>query len=127
MRLLVSHQPPASHFCQPHAHSLFYSLHVIAKMVLLCVTVADINSRKALLDNYSYTCGSPLQDIELPEPFKEVYVVRNISCYEPTEKLYYSAGYDPICIYYAEEVTVQDAIAEFFPQCTQCSKPKIKK
>ena len=87
MRLLVSHQPPASHFCQPHAHSLFYYLHVIAKMVLLNVTVADINSRKALLDNYSYTCGSSLQDTELPEPFKEVYV-RNISCYKPVEKLY---------------------------------------
>ena len=80
----------------------------------------------SLLDNYSYTCGSSLQDIELPEPFKEVYV-RNISCYEPIEKLYYSAGYDPICIYCAEEVTVQDANADFFPQCTQCSKPKIKK
>ena len=89
-------------------------------MVLICVTVADINPRKALLDNY-YTCGSSLQDIELPEPFKEVYV-RNISCYEPIEKLYYSAGYDPICIYCAEEVTVQDANAEFF---SQCSKPKI--
>ena len=58
----------------------------------------------SLLDNYSYTCGSSLQDIELPEPFKEVYI-RNISCYEPIEKLYYSAGYDPICIYCAEEVT----------------------
>ena len=23
MRLLVSHQPPARNFCQPHAHSLF--------------------------------------------------------------------------------------------------------
>ena len=84
MRLLVSHQLPASHFCQPHAHSLFYYLHVITKMVLLCVTVADINSRKALLDNYSYTFGSSLQDIELPVPFKEVYI-RNISCYEPVE------------------------------------------
>ena len=36
------------------------------------------------------------------------------SCYEPAEKLYYSAGYDPICIHCAEEVTVQDANAEFF-------------
>ena len=65
------------------------------------------------------------QDIELSVPFKEVYV-RNISCYEPIEKLYYSARYDPICIYCAEEVIVQDANAEFFPQCTHCSKPKIK-
>ena len=49
MRLLVSNQLPTSHFCQPHAHSLFYYLHVIANMVLLCVTVIDKNSRKALL------------------------------------------------------------------------------
>ena len=100
-------------------------------MVLLCVTVADTNSRKALLPweiveshsetdtireffnsvylshywitIFSYTFGSSLQDIELSEPFKEVYLC-NISCYEPIEELYYSAGYDPICIYCAEEV-----------------------
>ena len=104
---------------------ILYYLHLIAKMVLLYVTVADINSRKALLpweiveshpetdtireffnsvclshqllDNYSYTCGFSLQDIELPQPFREVYI-RNINCYEPIEMLYYSAGYDPICI-----------------------------
>jgi len=28
---------------------------------------------ESLLDNYSYTYGSSLQNIELPEPFKEVY------------------------------------------------------
>ena len=49
MRLLVSHQPPASYFCQPHVHSLFYYLHLIAIIVLLCMKVAAINSRKVLL------------------------------------------------------------------------------
>lgn len=78
---------------------------------------------ESLLDNFSFTCGSSLQDIELPEPIKEVYVC-NVSCYEPID---YSAGYDPICIYCAEDVVVEDASSEFYPQCTQCLKPKIKK
>ncbi|XP_065906831.1 uncharacterized protein [Dysidea avara] len=82
-------------------------------------------SLESLLDNYSYTCGSSLQDMELPEPFSEVYV-RNINCYDPIEKLYYSAGYTPICIYCAEEVEV-DVDSAFYPQCAHCQKPKIKK
>jgi len=86
--------------------------------------IVELNLKKkqhalleSLLDNHSYTCGSSLQDIELPEPFKEVYIC-NIS-YESIEKLYYSAGYDLICIYCVEEVTVQDVNAEFYPQCSQ--------
>ena len=82
-------------------------------------------SLESLLDNYSYTCGSSLQDMELPEPFSEVYV-RNINCYDPIEKLYYSAGYTPICIYCAEEVEV-DVDSAFYPQCAHCQKPKITK
>lgn len=35
---------------------------------------------------------------ELPEPFKEVYV-RNINCYDPIEKLYYSTGYGPVAMH----------------------------
>ena len=82
-------------------------------------------SLESLLDNYSYTCGSSLQDMELPEPFSEVYVC-NINCYDPIEKLYYPAGYTPICIYCAEEVEV-DVDSAFYPQCAHCQKPKIKK
>ena len=63
---------------------------------------------ESLLDTYSYTCGSSLKDIGFP--FSEVYVC-NINCYDPIEKLYYSAGYAPTCIYCAEEVV--DANSEF--------------
>ena len=58
---------------------------------------------------------------ELPEPFSEVYV-RNINCFDPIEKLYYSAGYTPIYIYCAEEVEVDVVSSEFYPQCLQLQK-----
>ena len=49
MRLLVSHQPPASNFCQLYAHSLLLFLMHVIKMVLLCITVIDTSLRRALL------------------------------------------------------------------------------
>jgi len=79
-----------------------------------------------LLLVHIHTCGSSLQDMELPEPFSEVYV-RNINCFDPTEKLYYSAGYIPICIYCAEKVEINVDSSEFYPQCLHCQKPKVKK
>jgi len=121
MRLLVSHQPPASHFFNHIRTHYFITYTGLQKWCrLLCVTVVDKNSRKTLLswetveshsettllDNYSYTCSSSLQNIKLSSRTIQGVYIRNISCYEPIEKLYYSAGYDPICIYYAEEVTV---------------------
>lgn len=52
------------------------------------------------LEDWSFTCGSQLQDLDLPGELGEVYV-REMSCGEPIEKLYYSAKYDPICVYCA--------------------------
>ena len=57
-------------------------------------------------------------------PFYEVYVC-NINCYDPIQKLYYSAGYASICIYCAEEVA--DANSEFYCQCEYCQEPKRKR
>ena len=47
------------------------------------------------LDGLVYTCGSSLQDLDLPKPLDEVYV-RNLNCGDPVEKLYYTSGYEPI-------------------------------
>ena len=49
----------------------------------------------------------------------------NLKCFDPVEKLYYSAGYSTICIYCAGsmEGSVPDAA---YPQCIHCaSKPKV--
>lgn len=51
-----------------------------------------------LLFNYSYTCGSQLKDLDLPEEFKNVEI-RVHNCQDPIEKFYYSAKYEPnVCI-----------------------------
>ena len=55
------------------------------------------------LDGLMFTCGSLLEDLNLPEALKEVYV-RDVSCLDPIEKLYYSCNYDPICIHCAAEL-----------------------
>ena len=76
------------------------------------------------LDGLMFTCGSSLEELELPAPLNEVYV-RNVNCADPIEKLYYSAGYDPICIYCAANVTADRP--EYYPQCCECKQPMIKK
>lgn len=63
------------------------------------------------IDDISFTCGAPLQDLQLPGRLSEVYT-RELSCGEPIEKLYYTAKYTPICIYCADDV-------ESVPQCLQ--------
>ena len=43
----------------------------------------------------TYTCGSQLKDLDLPEEFKNMEIwVHN--CQDPIKKLYYSAKYEPI-------------------------------
>ena len=70
------------------------------------------------LDGLSFTCGSSLQDLDLPQPLDQVYV-RSMNCFEPIEKLYYFAGYEQICIYCATQVDCEGT--EFYPQCACCS------
>ena len=74
----------------------------------------------------SFTCGSPLQDLELPGRLAIVYV-RDISCEQPIERLYYTAKYPPICVYCAHSLDEADSDSGYFPQCVGCKdKPKIK-
>jgi len=80
----------------------------------LLYSKTKLHNTELLLVNYSYTCGSSLQDMEFPEPFSEVYV-HNINCFDPIEKIYYSAGYTTICIYCAEEVEADVDSSEFYP------------
>ena len=87
-------------------------------------------SQRSLLDKslsgMSFSCGAPLQELDLPPELKEAVFVRNLQCGEPIERLYYTAKYEPICIYCAE--SVDDSNDENYPQCDQCmDKPPIPK
>ena len=78
-----------------------------------------------ILDNVSYSCGAVLKDLQLPPAFKDVEVKEHV-CNDPIEKLYYSAKYDPICIYCGVEQSYTSE--NVYPQCPGCSdKPPISK
>ena len=42
------------------------------------------------LDDLSFSCGSPLQEAELPQELLSVVYVRSSLCHDPVETLYYS-------------------------------------
>ena len=82
----------------------------------------------------SFTCGASLQDIDLPPLLNDVHVyVRSLNCFDLIEKLYFSAGYEPICFYCAGQVKQEQSQAtafgpaqRYYPQCVQCiTKPKV--
>ena len=45
-----------------------------------------------ILDDYTFTCGATLGDLELSGNLSDVYV-RDVQCYNPLEKLYYHRYY----------------------------------
>ena len=80
---------------------------------------------QAILDSFIYTCGSQLADLCLPEKFKDVEI-RVHACDDIIEKLYYSANFEPICVYCGIEASYTNSRS--YPQCTHCSnKPSVKK
>ena len=42
----------------------------------------------------SFSCGAPVQDLDLPGKLAHMYV-QELSCGDPVEKLYYTAKYPP--------------------------------
>ena len=65
--------------------------------------------------------GAPLQELEMSAELKELVFVRNLQCNDPIECLYYTAKYEPKCIYCA--LPASDNISKTtYPQCEQCNK-----
>ena len=52
---------------------------------------------ESVLEDYTFSCGAALSDLELPSVLSEV-CARELQCYDPVERLYYSMNYDPIYI-----------------------------
>ena len=78
------------------------------------------------LQEHTFTCGANLSDLNLTETLRDV-CVRDLSCYGPVERLYYSVKkYEPICIYCS---STQNLIfnVDTYPQCKHCTKEPIKK
>ena len=102
-----------------------------ANMMLQCeVSIMEItflkeedhNQQKMLeriLADVTYSCGATLIDLDLPSELSAV-CVREHQYGDPMEKLYYSAGYDPICYYYGSEDIYNFLTPEFYPMCALC-------
>ena len=54
------------------------------------LSVRDKKQLQDTLADTAYTCGATLEEIDLPDHLKSV-MVRVHNCYDPVEKLYYSA------------------------------------
>ena len=79
-----------------------------------------------ILDGYTFSCGASLHDLEFPSTLSQV-CVRDLQCYDPVEKLYYSMNYDPICVHCCSEDNLVSAQG-CYPQCAQCKhKVPVKK
>ena len=85
----------------------------------------QISYLRDVLDDFTYSCGASLKDLNLSEEYKFVDI-RDHDCYDPVEKLYYSAEYTPICVYCAAEYPY--TTSDRYPQCDKCQdKPPISK
>ena len=82
------------------------------------------NEREELegaLDGMSFSCGAQLQDADIPTYLKDIVYVRQMSCEDPIEKLYYSAKFEDICVYCAASVPPWSDTEPYYPQCSSCA------
>jgi len=107
------------------SHASMWGVWSLETLILKCkLSLPDKTEIQSILDDVAYTCGATLQDLDLPEKILYVYI-REHSCFDPIEILYYSAGYAPICIYCAEEEDVEDN-EDYYPLCSSCLSVKEK-
>ncbi len=67
----------------------------------------------------SFSCGAQLQELDdIPAALKDIVFVREMSCGQPIEKLYYAARFDDICVYCAEVVSPWSNTEQYYPQCS---------
>ena len=83
------------------------------------LTIAQQKMLEQILADVTYSYGATLNDLDLPSELSAV-CVREHQCGDPIEKLYYSAGYDPICYYYCSEDIYNSVTPEFYPMCVLC-------
>jgi len=73
----------------------------------------------SILDDVSYSCGTSLDELELPGRLMNVFV-KDHCCTDSIEKLYYSCSFEPICVHCASEEVTECTALQFLPQCQEC-------
>ena len=86
--------------------------------------VASQKELERKLNNFDFSCGAITSDLDLPDELKESDVhFRDLRCKDPVKKLYYSMGFEQICIYCSTEDDL-DIRENFYPICASCLSTK---
>ncbi len=72
---------------------------------------------QVILDDFMYSCGASLKDLNLTEEYNDIEI-RDHDCFDPIEKLYYSAKNQPICVYCGEDQPYTSDNS--YPMCATC-------
>ena len=91
------------------------------------LSAAARTTLQSLLEDVSYTCGASLEDLHLPMGIQ--VVIWDHRCGDPIEKLYYSVGYEDICIFCAAsgDLVVPSSAYHICPTCATTKEPVQKR
>ena len=91
-------------------------------------SVGECSTLQSILEDFSYTCGASFDDLSLPESLSGV-VVRDHRGGDVIEALYYSAGFEDICVHCAATADLVKVSENSYPMCFVCNRTKehIKK
>ena len=78
------------------------------------LTVPERSQLNDALADYTYTCGASLS-LNLSGRLSDV-CIRDLQCYDPLEKLYYSMNKEPLCIHCCSSTDLT-AKTDCYPQC----------
>ncbi len=83
------------------------------------LSAQELSDLQRILEDVSYSCETTLEDLDMPGRLANGFV-KDHSCADDMEKLYYSCGFEPICVHCASEDVVDSVDSEFLPQCQDC-------
>ena len=92
------------------------------------LTTVQHNQLMGALEEMSFSCGAPLEDLDLPNGLPVVFV-KGLSCSDLAEKLHYSVGHEAVSYYCGadQEIIVQETDI-YYPLCSACnSLEKVRK
>ena len=88
------------------------------------IKIYSQNCTKLYLSYFDFSCGASTLDIGLSDELSNAHF-RDFRCEDPVEKLYYSMGYEQICIIilFSTEDDL-DTSENYYPICVSCMSNK---
>jgi len=86
------------------------------------LTHQEVSNLEKILEESAYTCGVLFSNLELSGRLKNV-CVKDHRCTDPIEKLYYSCGFEPICL--CDLISTGNDDSAFLPMCSECEESGV--